>query len=250
MTESFRPIAFGSSSGVLNRCLFQARLLLDLQAATIYRAVRKFAGGFSGSVLDVGCGASPFRFLFDQRGIKYNGLDIADSDKFDYHVPDVTTFNGRDIPFADNSFDGILCTEVLEHVQDYQALVDEMHRVLKPGGVALVTVPWSARFHYIPHDYFRYTPSTLATIFRKFARVEIAGRGTDVTSIVAKILVLWFRNLMPSKNVMNVIPFCLAALFTPVAILLAGLGHASFRIGLGSDDDPLGYTVLLAKQAQ
>jgi ubiquinone/menaquinone biosynthesis C-methylase UbiE len=49
--------------------------------------------------------------------------------------------DGRRLPFADSSFDRVICAEVLEHVPDYEAVLEEIRRVLKPGGVLAVSVP-------------------------------------------------------------------------------------------------------------
>ena len=49
--------------------------------------------------------------------------------------------DGAQLPFRDGSFDGVVCSEVLEHVEDDAAVVREIARVLKPGGVAALTVP-------------------------------------------------------------------------------------------------------------
>ena len=197
--------------------------------------------------MDVGCGSSPYRFLFDQNNIAYVGIDIVDAEKFDYCNADIVPFDGKRIPFADESVDDILCTEVLEHVPHYQDLINEMYRVLKPGGCIIVTVPWSARFHYIPHDFFRYTPTSLQSMFQEFTKVTIENRGTDITSIVAKLIVIWFRNIRPAHGRFNVLTFVLALTLTPFVPFLAMLGHISAKHGFGSDEDPLGYTVFALK---
>lgn len=247
MREDFRPVALSTSTGLLGKFKFGCRIALDLQVASVYRSIRGLAQGFSGTILDVGCGASPYKFLFDANKTKYVGIDIVEADQFDYCNSEVISFNGKEIPFADNTYDGVMCTEVLEHVHEYQTLVDEIHRVMKPGSVLMLTVPWSARYHYIPYDFFRYTPSTLNMIFKDFTDVRIIGRGTDITSIVAKILVIWFRNLLPSKGSFNIVTFLLALLFTPFVLPLACLGHLSMQFALGSDDDPLGYSAIATK---
>lgn len=247
MRENFRPVALNTSGGLFGKLKFTCRIALDLQVASVYRSIRSLAQDFKGTILDVGCGASPYKFLFDANKAKYVGIDIVEADQFDYRNSEVISFNGKDIPFADNTYDGVMCTEVLEHVHEYQALVDEIHRVMKPGSVLMLTVPWSARYHYIPFDFFRYTPSTLKLIFKDFKDVRIIGRGTDVTSIIAKVLVIWFRNMVQSKGNLNILTFFLALLFTPFVVPLACFGHLSMLFSVGSDDDPLGYSVFARK---
>lgn len=61
------------------------------------------------------------------------------------------------LPFRENSFDVIVCSEVLEHVYDYRSLLEEALRVLKPQGLLLATVPFMYPQHPDPMDYFRYT---------------------------------------------------------------------------------------------
>ena len=68
------------------------------------------------------------------------------------------------LPFADAAFDCVIATEVLEHCADPAAVVREVARVLRPGGVALLTTPFMVGLHEMPHDYFRYTPSALRAL--------------------------------------------------------------------------------------
>ena len=247
MAENFRPVALGSPSDFFGKIRFYCRLALDLQVLTVYRSIKKSAMAVSGSILDVGCGASPYKFLFNPDKTQYMGIDIVDADKFDYRNSSIVAFNGKEIPFSDASYDAVLCTEVLEHVQNYQALVDEMHRVMKPGSILMVTVPWSARYHYIPFDFFRYTPSTLQEMFKNFKNVKIISRGTDITSVIAKIMVIWFRNLVPEKGQMNVFSLFISVLCIPLILVLISFAHLSFFLPIGSLEDPLGYTVLAIK---
>ncbi|KAJ3086581.1 hypothetical protein HK102_012886 [Quaeritorhiza haematococci] len=57
----------------------------------------------------------------------------------------------------DDTYDVILCTQVLEHIERPRAALAELYRVLKPGGKLLMTVPLMVPFHLVPHDYYRYT---------------------------------------------------------------------------------------------
>lgn len=246
MKEKFQPLANSAPDSIPKKIKFYGRMILDLQILTIFRDIKKVVPFYKGNVLDVGCGDSPYRFLLDKSKATYYGIDIADAAKFDYDNTDITPFNGEDIPFEDEMFDAVICTEVLEHVEKYQKLTDELYRVMKKGAMGIITIPWSARYHYIPWDYFRYTPSSLKTIFNKFIEVDVTPRGTDIAAITSKIIVLFFRNLLPQKM--------LAWLLTPIWILLSPIlivaviiGHFALWFKLGTDEDPLGYTVIIKK---
>ena len=66
---------------------------------------------------------------------------------------------GEKLPFDDNSMDNCLSLNTLEHVYDDQFLIQEIFRVLKPGGTFFITVPWMFAVHGHPDDYSRHTPS-------------------------------------------------------------------------------------------
>jgi SAM-dependent methyltransferase len=53
----------------------------------------------------------------------------------------ISRANGCNLPFANSSFDKIICSEVLEHIPDYKDVLSEIHRILKPGGTFAVSVP-------------------------------------------------------------------------------------------------------------
>jgi ubiquinone/menaquinone biosynthesis C-methylase UbiE len=246
MVEGFRPVSNTPPTGFMGKLKFFGRMSLDLQILTIYRDIKNTIPSFKGNVLDVGCGQSPYKHLLNTGQTKYFGIDIVDANKFDYTNTDITPFNGEDIPFENEKFSGVICTEVLEHVQKYQKLVDEMYRVMKKGGVAIVTIPWSARYHYIPYDFFRYTPSSLKTMFNQFSEVKIKNRGTDLANIGNKLIVLWFRNLLPVQAWKWIfVPVWMALL--PVLGLAVLIAHLSLLFNWGSDDDPLGYTIIVKK---
>lgn len=246
MPEGFRPVNHTPPNSFADKLKFYGRMLLDLQILTIYRDIKATVPSFKGNVLDIGCGQSPYKFLLNPANTKYYGVDIVDAEKFDYHNTDITPFDGETIPFEDEKFDGIICTEVLEHVQNYQRLIDEMYRVMKPGADGTITIPWSARYHYAPYDFFRYTPSSLKTMFAKFSRATIKARGTDIPNMANKVIVLWFRNLLPAKAWKWLfVPVWIA--LSPILITVVIIAHIAIMFNLGSDDDPLGYTIIVKK---
>lgn len=113
-------------------------------------------------MLDIGAGSCPYRELFahcsyktqDFQGLESGQLrDPSGYGKIDY-VCDAAA-----IPVPDQSFDAVLCTEVLEHVPEPIKVIGEIGRILKPGGVALLTAPLGSGLHQEPfHFYGGYTP--------------------------------------------------------------------------------------------
>lgn len=89
------------------------------------------------SVLDIGCRDGGLRG-FLPAGITYRGMDIAEQFASDaIIIRDVA----EGIPFPDQSFDHVFCIEVLEHVHNPWDALSEIHRVLRPNGVLVLSVP-------------------------------------------------------------------------------------------------------------
>lgn len=245
--ERLQPFRHAPPNSFTNKLKFEARLLADFQVRTVYQRLRSIVPALKGTILDVGCGESPYKHLVSGADAHYVGIDIHDAAKFGYENRDATHFDGRTISLPDESIDHFLCTEVLEHVADAGRLVSEMHRVLKKGGTGIVTVPWSARFHYIPFDYYRFTPSALEPMFAAFSSVTIEPRGTDLTVIASKIIVAYLRGILPKWSPASWPRVIVAGACTPFAVGAVALGHVSLELQWGSTDDPLGYFVLVTK---
>ena len=247
--ERFRPPSHVAPDGFKGKILFILRWIVDFQFNTIHTLLRREMPKFRGKVVDIGCGNCPFKHLVNEKQAHYIGVDVADADKWDYENSEIITYDGKHLPFETASVDHFICTEVLEHVPDPHELIADMHRVLKKGGLGIVTLPWSARFHYKPYDYHRYTPSTLSTLFSAFTDVTVVNRGTDINAIVNKSIVLYFGNLSTLTSPLLWLPIkiILLILFAPIIGLLIIWGHLALLFNWGSADDPLGYTVLLKK---
>lgn len=91
------------------------------------------------------------------------------------------------LPFVDGAFDVVLCTEVLEHLQEPQRAIDEMHRVLKPGGQLLLTTRFLFPIHDAPHDYFRFTKYGLRYLLRRFERIDIEEETDSVGALAVLV---------------------------------------------------------------
>jgi SAM-dependent methyltransferase len=117
-------------------------------------------------VLDVGCGGKPYRSWFGSIE-QYTGVDV-----FPGPQVDVVITSGHNWPFPDCSFDAVLCTQVLEHVQHLDHAVSELTRVLKPNGIAIVTVPFLYNQHGAPFDFRRFTATGARALFGDVVVVE------------------------------------------------------------------------------
>ena len=123
-------------------------------------AIRKYAFFLKGQVCDVGCGTQPYR-----RYLPCDGYVGVDAD-LKLH-PDVVA-QATALPFADNSFDGVLCTEVIEHLEEPQVCLDQIRRILKKEGYLCLTAPQSWGLHYEPHDFWRFTKYGLELLLKKY----------------------------------------------------------------------------------
>jgi len=78
-----------------------------------------------------------------------------------------------DLPFEDSSFEAVLCTQVLEHLERPGKAVKELYRVLKPGGKLFLTAPMAHKEHQVPYDFYRYTSFGLKSICKNAGFSEI-----------------------------------------------------------------------------
>lgn len=149
-------------------------------------------------VLDIGCGNKPYQAYFK---CEYIGLDPFPGTQADI------VRDAWDTGLENDSMDGIVLNQSLEHISDTRATIQEVMRVLKPGGLVLVTVPQSMRNHTLPipasegpyknfsvsetpywvEDYWRFTKFGLIYLFKDF---EITSLKTN-QSYLSAMIQLW-----------------------------------------------------------
>lgn len=150
----------------------QARTLSD-------RVLQRWCPRVTGDVLSIGSandrdGAGrPYRAYF-KTAASYTTSEVMPTPGCDL-VLDV-----RAMPsVADASYDALFCSGVLEHVDDCHAAVAECHRVLKPGGIFLVGVPFDQRLHRVPQDFWRFTEYGVRYLLRAFTIEALEAIGVD-----------------------------------------------------------------------
>lgn len=246
MSEAFQPISVRPPGE--NRALFAVRCLFDLQLLTIFRFLRTELGACQGRILDVGAGESPWKELLSH--VEYVGIDVEAANEFGMRPkPDIIYYDGNKIPFPDGSFDHVLCVEVIEHVPNPSAFLAELARVLRSNGSLVLTVPWSARLHHLPHDYGRFTRYGLSALMGAagFGNVRIEERGNDVAVVANKLLVMTARLLRPRPWVHVLWCWPLVTVLAPITTCFLIAAHVAFSWSMGSREDPLGYGVVAVK---
>jgi len=133
------------------------------------------AAHVSGRCLDAGSGRAPYKAELRARGVEVVSIDIQDRGGGIDHIADI-----QDMPvIASESMDSVICTEVLEHVPRPRDALRELARVLKPGGMLVLSVPHLSPIHEAPHDYFRYTRYGLRSLLESagFEVVQMDAKG-------------------------------------------------------------------------
>jgi SAM-dependent methyltransferase len=241
--ERWQPPPFADVTTLRGRLVSRLRRLLDLQAASIWRDLKSPLGDATGTVLDVGAGAQPYRPLIN-RAATYRAIDTADArERFGYDMPGTVYFSGDAWPVADRTIDLLLATETLEHVADPDAFLAQARRVLRDDGQLILTVPFSARWHYIPYDYWRFTPSALRILLERngFSDIVVLARGNELTIACAKVMALILPLLLPQGQGSSLLRRLFGMTLAPLLIVAALIGQSSLRRQGG--DDCLGYTV-------
>ncbi len=178
----------------------------------IGEAVRRTlpAAGLPGwLVLDVGCGKKPYADHF--AGCRYIGLNSSAADA----SPDVLG-DAQRLPFRDGVADMVFSTQVAEHLPEPHLMFVEAYRVLRPGGVLILTAPFHWPLHEEPLDYFRFTRYGLERLVRAagFGKVQLVEDGGDWSQICCYIcLKLPGRVMAPARFMVNLLGVGLDRLF-------------------------------------
>jgi 2-polyprenyl-3-methyl-5-hydroxy-6-metoxy-1,4-benzoquinol methylase len=112
----------------------------------------------NGRALDIGCGSQPFRDRLESLGYTYVSFDLEQN--VEQSVDYLGAIN-QSLPTQlcqAAPFDFILCTEVMEHVADWQTSFSNFAKLLAPGGKLLITCPHFYPLHEEPYDFWRPTP--------------------------------------------------------------------------------------------
>jgi SAM-dependent methyltransferase len=192
-------------------------------------ALSKLAPRLTGEVLDFGAGSQPYRSLLKNCS-SYVSLEYDTPQNRERKVADIF-YDGISIPVETSSYDGILSTQTLEHVPNPDIIVSEWARVLKEGGMLLITMPFMWPEHEMPYDYQRYSSGGLRLLLEKsgFEIVEQHRLLSDCRA-PAQLFIAWIFDAILVKCRPKILRFILIpVLCTPISIIASLLAAISPR---------------------
>jgi len=124
-------------------------------------------------ILDIGCGTKPYLYLFSEIKKEYIGIDLNNQ-----YNPDIVC-NADKLPFKNETFDIVFSSQVLEHVEKPEQVINEIYRTLKYQGIVLLSTHgvWNKHAN---NDFWRWTDVGLKYMFSSFIDVEIKCNGGTI----------------------------------------------------------------------
>jgi len=235
---------------IRRRAAFLRKTPLHPQWFSFLREERNLRGACAslrGAVLDVGCASGKPRAYLPPEA-SYIGLDYYSTAVQWYDTrPDIYG-DAQALPLKDDSVDHALLLDVLEHLPDPERCLNELHRVIRPGGTLTIQVPFMYPLHDQPLDFHRWTRyglrrAALRSCFQVSAEwasghpLETAALGANIA--ISKSIVNWFHGRNPLFMVALLAPFAIVTI-NCIAWLLAALSR---------DDDlmPISYRMVWTK---
>jgi len=191
---------------------------------SLYRLIKDISKRFTGGrLLDFGCGNKPYQELFANRVDRYDGVDIEQSGH-DHTNESIDYFwDGKTLPFENESYDHVISTEVFEHVFEIDNTLNEINRVMKVGADGIFTVPFAWEEHEKPYDYGRYSHFGLEYLLNKhgFEVVDRRKSGTYIQTIYQMKCCYWEKKIF--IKVHNTYLYHLLVLLIAAPVTLRGL---------------------------
>jgi len=146
--------------------------------------IKKYAS--EGKTLDIGCGNDIYRSYFPD----CTTLDIEARPDVDVDI--IADVHDLSV-IQDETYEVILCAEVLEHLHTPAKAIAEMRRILKPGGVIILTTRFIFPLHDVPHDYYRYTKYGLRHLMKGFEILELVEEASTMETLAVLYQRLGFQ---------------------------------------------------------
>jgi SAM-dependent methyltransferase len=144
------------------------------------------------------------------------GLDVSTSS-----AADVVADAQRSLPFSDASFDVVVMSQVLQYLSEPRAVVAEIRRVLRPGGVAVVSFPFLYNEH-ASRDYWRLSARGVPLVFGDFAVRHVQRQG-GIGSTLAILLLNWIDTSLNRSLALRILRPLLLPLWLPFCLGVNGV---------------------------
>jgi SAM-dependent methyltransferase len=178
---------------ILHQPMYSPVFLYLRETGRHLRSVIQAISSAEKTVVDLGCLDKPYEPLFQRRYKTYVGIDwVNDSSGAADIVADA-----HDLPLRNGSVDILLCTETLEHLEEPPRVANEIHRVLKPQGFAVLTVVLLFPKHS-EADFYRWTDLGIKKLFKEFAPLECRPIGNSVTCLIT-LFTSFLVSALPEK---------------------------------------------------
>jgi SAM-dependent methyltransferase len=161
-------------------------------------------------ILDVGSGGSHYGKFFPNRLT----VDIDPA-----RHPEIVA-DASELPFENEEFETVLCTEMLEHVRNPFKVEEELRRVTKKGGVLILSTRFVFPLHDTPHDYWRYTKYGLRELFKNWEILELKDESASLSAVGALLQRVCFQSKFKMNKAIKFGLFSLAWLFDHSGFLL------------------------------
>ena len=186
----------------------------------LLKKISFYAPQLSGKLLDFGCGEKPYKSLFNN-ATEYIGLDFENEGHSHKNEQIDFFYDGKKIPFNDESFDSVFASEVFEHIFNLHEILPELNRVLKLKGKMLITCPFVWNEHEIPHDYARYTRFALKDLLEKsgFEIIKIDKSGDFSMTLHQMKMVYLSEHILQAIPIIGKIKF-ISSNIRPIVIFL------------------------------
>jgi len=166
-------------------------------------------------VLNIGSGK-----YYEYKNLFPNQLTVDIDQK---REPDVVA-DAHTLPFENESFGIILCTEVLEHTLEPQKVINEFERILRPGGKVILTTRFVYPLHDTPHDYWRFTRFGLLELFKNYKVNEIVSETDTFSAIGALLQRICFQTHLKYNKPTKAILFAMSWIFDKINPIITEYG--------------------------
>ncbi len=168
----------------------------------LFLKLKDLAPKISGKVLDVGCGNKPYLSLYNAD--EYVGLEVDSPENRIAKTADYY-YDGYIFPLSESAFDSVVSNQVFEHVPDPDLFLDEIHRVLRPAGLLLITAPFVWDEHEQPHDYTRYSSFGMRNILEKhgFEIIEMHKTVNDIRIVFQMLNAYVYKKTNTNSEILN-----------------------------------------------